>query len=220
MFTDGSTLLAQSRVFTEQGGDVTIWSSNGDINAGKGAKTTSEIPPVSYLCTTDAWCFQNPAGQVSGAGIATLQTVAGAPEGAVYLMAPRGTVDAGDAGIRVSGNLVIAAAHVANADNVQVKGDAVGLPVVQSVNVGALNAASSAASAATKAAEDVARQQQADARDRQPSVISVQVLGDNPSASVDSARNGAYDPSSPVQVMRRGSANDQLTPAERARLTQ
>ncbi len=220
MFTDGSMLLAQSRVFTEQGGDVTIWSSNGDINAGKGAKTTSEIPPVSYLCTTDAWCFQNPAGQVSGAGIATLQTVAGAPEGAVYLMAPRGTVDAGDAGIRVSGNLVIAAAHVANADNVQVKGDAVGLPVVQSVNVGALNAASSAASAATKAAEDVARQQQADARDRQPSVISVQVLGDNPSASVDSARNGAYDPSSPVQVMRRGSANDQLTPAERARLTQ
>ncbi|UPG87512.1 filamentous hemagglutinin family protein [Luteibacter aegosomatis] len=218
MFGDGSTLLAQSRIFTEQGGDVTIWSSNGDINAGKGAKTSSEIPPVRYLCTIDAWCLQDAAGQVSGAGIATLQTVAGAPEGSVYLMAPRGTVDAGDAGIRVSGNLVVAAAHVANADNVQVKGESIGLPVVQSVNVGALNAASSAASAATKAAEDVARQQQSDARDRMPSIISVQVLGGDPSASIDGTRRGVgYDPNGPVQVVRRG-RNDGLTPEERSRM--
>jgi hypothetical protein len=222
IFTDTSTLLAQSRIFTEQGGDVTIWSSNGDINAGKGAKTNSEIPPVRYLCTVDAWCFQDSAGQVSGAGIATLQTIPEAPEGSVYLMAPRGTVDAGDAGIRVSGNLVVAAAHVANADNVQVKGDSVGLPVVQSVNVGALNAASSAATAATKAAEDVARQQQSDARDRQPSIISVQVIGADPSASIDGATHGsAYDSASPVQVVRRaGVAGDGLTPTERARLMQ
>jgi hypothetical protein len=222
IFTDTSTLLAQSRIFTEQGGDVTIWSSNGDINAGKGAKTNSEIPPVRYECTLDAWCSQDAAGQVSGAGIATLQTIPDAPEGSVYLMAPRGTVDAGDAGIRVSGNLVVAAAHVANADNVQVKGDSVGLPVVQAVNVGALNAASSAATAATKAAEDVARQQQSDARDRQPSIISVQVIGGDPSASIDSGTHGsAYDSESPVQVVRRaGVAGDGLTPTERARLMQ
>jgi filamentous hemagglutinin family protein len=222
IFTDTSTLLAQSRIFTEQGGDVTIWSSNGDINAGKGAKTNSEIPPVRYECTLDAWCSQDAAGQVSGAGIATLQTIPDAPEGSVYLMAPRGTVDAGDAGIRVSGNLVVAAAHVANADNVQVKGDSVGLPVVQAVNVGALNAASSAATAATKAAEDVARQQQSDARDRQPSIISVQVIGGDPSASIDTGTHGsAYDSASPVQVVRRaGVAGDGLTPTERARLMQ
>jgi filamentous hemagglutinin family protein len=222
IFTDTSTLLAQSRIFTEQGGDVTIWSSNGDINAGKGAKTNSEIPPVRYECTLDAWCSQDAAGQVSGAGIATLQTIPDAPEGSVYLMAPRGTVDAGDAGIRVSGNLVVAAAHVANADNVQVKGDSVGLPVVQAVNVGALNAASSAATAATKAAEDVARQQQSDARDRQPSIISVQVIGADPSASIDSGTRGSgYDSASPVQVVRRaGIAGDGLTPTERARLMQ
>ena len=222
LFADGSTLLAQSRIFTEQGGDVTIWSSNGDINAGKGAKTNSEIPPVTYLCTIDAWCSQDAAGQVSGAGIATLQTIPGAPEGSVYLMAPRGTVDAGDAGIRVSGNLVVAAAHVANADNVQVKGESVGLPVVQAVNVGALNAASSAATAATKAAEDVARQQQSDARDRQPSIISVQVIGGDPSASIDAAPRGVdYDNASPVQVVRQaGRAGDGLTAMERARLSQ
>jgi len=217
--TDRSTLLAQSRIFTEQGGDIVMWSSNGDINAGKGAKTNSEIPPVRYLCTVDAWCAQDPSGQVAGAGIATLQTVPGAPEGSVYLMAPRGTVDAGDAGIRVSGNLVVAAARVANADNVQVKGESVGLPVVQSVNVGALNAASAAANAASKAAEDVVRQQQSDSRDRMPSIISVQVVGGNSGASVSPSKAaGAYDSDSAVQVVRRAGYGDGLTDAERSRL--
>ncbi|MGO4780203.1 hypothetical protein AB4084_32495, partial [Lysobacter sp. 2RAB21] len=34
IFTDRSVLLAQSRIFTQQGGKMLIWSSNGDINAG------------------------------------------------------------------------------------------------------------------------------------------------------------------------------------------
>ncbi|WNL44455.1 filamentous hemagglutinin family protein [Dyella sp. BiH032] len=227
LFTDRSVLLAQSRVFTEQGGDLVIWSSNGDINAGQGAKTTAEIPPPTYLCTVDAWCRLDARGQVSGAGIATLQTVPGAPEGSVYLVAPRGTVDAGDAGIRVSGNLIVAAARVANADNIQVQGEKIGVPVTQSVNVGALNAANAAASAVSKAAEDMARQQQDDARSKLPSVISVQVLGaGDTSASLDSGKGASlrYDPSSPVQVLGGGMlssrAMERLTPEERKRLAQ
>ncbi|MBT2118369.1 filamentous hemagglutinin family protein [Dyella sp. LX-66] len=227
MFTDRSVLLAQSRVFTEQGGDLVLWSSNGDINAGQGAKTTTEIPPPTYLCTIDAWCRLDARGQVSGAGIATLQTVPGAPSGSVYLVAPRGTVDAGDAGIRVSGNLIVAAARVVNADNIQVQGEKVGVPVTQAVNVGALNAASAAASAVSKAAEDMARQQQDDARSKQPSVISVQVLGyGDGSASLDNGRGAPrpYDPSSPVQVLGGGMlstrARQQLTADERKRLAE
>ncbi|MGO4702976.1 filamentous haemagglutinin family protein [Dyella sp. 2RAB6] len=227
MFTDRGVVLAQSRVFTEQGGDLVLWSSNGDINAGQGAKTTTEIPPPSYLCTIDAWCRLDARGQVSGAGIATLQTVPGAPSGSVYLVAPRGTVDAGDAGIRVSGNLIVAAARVVNADNIQVQGEKVGVPVTQSVNVGALNAASAAASAVSKAAEDMARQQQDDARSKQPSVISVQVLGyGDGSASLDNGRGTPrlYDPSSPVQVLGGGMlssrARQQLTAEERKRLAE
>jgi filamentous hemagglutinin family protein len=217
VFTDRSLLLAQSRVFTEQGGDVTIWSSNGDINAGQGAKTNSEVPPPRYLCDIDAWCRLDARGQVSGAGIATLQTVEGAEPGNAFLIAPRGTVDAGDAGIRVSGNLVIAAARVANADNIQVKGDAIGIPVTAAVNVGALNAASAAATAASQAAEDVARKQQSDARDKMPSEISVRVLrdGDNTSSIMPKA---GYDNASPVQVLSRNDANAQLTDAERKAL--
>jgi hypothetical protein len=216
VFTDRSLLLAQSRVFTEQGGDVTIWSSNGDINAGQGAKTSSEVPPPTFLCDVDAWCRVDARGQVSGAGIATLQSVEGAPQGNAYLIAPRGTVDAGDAGIRVSGNLVIAAARVANADNIQVKGDSVGIPVTASVNVGALNAAGAAATAATQAAEDVARKQQSDARDKLPSEISVHVLSDGDNTS--SVSPGSYDSSSPVQVLGRGDGTGQLTDAERKAL--
>jgi filamentous hemagglutinin family protein len=217
IFTDRSLLLAQSRVFTEQGGDVTIWSSNGDINAGQGAKTSSEVPPPTFLCDVDAWCRVDARGQVSGAGIATLQSVEGAAAGNAYLIAPRGTVDAGDAGIRVSGNLVIAAARVANADNIQVKGDSIGVPLTATVNIGALNAASAAATAATQAAEDVARKQQSDARDKLPSEISVHVLseGDNTSSVSPAA---SYDNASPVQVLGRSDGAGQLTEAERKAL--
>ena len=218
IFTDRSVLLAQSRIFTEQGGDIVAWSSNGDINAGKGAKTTSEVPPLILLCDIDAFCKPAPLGEVSGAGIATLQSVVGAPTGNAFLMAPRGTVDAGDAGIRVSGNLVVAAAQVANADNIQVQGEKIGVPVAQSVNVGALSAASAAASAVTHVVEDMANKQRDDARNQQPSVISVHVLGaggDASSSLQGSGGTGSYDQDSPVQVLGAG----RLTSAKRRVLT-
>ncbi len=226
MFTDRSVLLAQSRIFTEQGGDLVMWSSNGDINAGQGAKTTAEIPPPTYLCTYDAWCRIDARGEVSGAGIATLQTVQGAPGGSVYLIAPRGTVDAGDAGIRVSGNLVVAAAQVANADNIQVQGTKIGTPVVQSVNIGALNAASAAANAVNQVAADIANKQRDDARSQQSSVITVNVLGPGEGSGSTSGPPSAstYNPDSPVQVLGAGHLDSArrkaLTAAEQKRLAE
>lgn len=223
MFTDRSVLLAQSRIFTEQGGDMVIWSSNGDINAGQGAKTTSVLPAPSYICTPDAYCIVDARGEVSGAGIATLQTIPGAPRGSVYLVAPRGTVDAGDAGIRVSGNLVVAAAQVLNADNIQVQGQKIGVPVAQSVNVGALTAAGAAAGAVSKVAQDMANQQQNDAIGKQPSIISVQVLGFG-DGSTSIQGGGSYDPNSPVQILGAGPLSDarkrSLTEAERRQLSE
>ncbi len=154
IFTDSSVLLAQSRIFTQQGGDVLIWSSNGDINAGKGAKTNTEVPPAAYLCDPDHFCLVDAKSQVSGAGIAVLQTRPGATAGSANLVAPRGTVDAGDAGIRVAGRLNVAAFRVANADNIQVAGAVIGVPT-GAVDTGALAAANAAGSAATKVAESV-----------------------------------------------------------------
>jgi hypothetical protein len=151
VFTDRNVLLAQSRIFTEQGGDLLIWSSNGDINAGKGAKTSSEIPPPAFLCDIDQFCVTDARSQVSGAGIAVLQTLAGQPSGTANLVAPGGTVDAGDAGIRVSGSLNVAALQVANADNIAVSGNASGVPSA-AVDTGALGAASSVSASASQTA--------------------------------------------------------------------
>jgi filamentous hemagglutinin family protein len=223
IFTDRSLLLAQSRVFTEQGGDMVIWSSNGDINAGQGAKTVAVIPPPTYLCDLNAFCLLDAKGEVSGAGIATLQTIPDAPSGNVYLVAPRGTVDAGDAGIRVSGNLVVAAAQVLNADNIQVQGTKIGVPVAQTVNVGALTNAAAAAGAVSKVAQDMAKQQQNDALGKQPSIISVQVLGFG-DGSTSIMGGSSYDPNSPVQVLGAGPLSDvrkkSLTEAERRQLSE
>lgn len=204
IFTDRSLLLAQSRIFTEQGGSMVIWSSNGDINAGQGAKTVADIPPPTYLCDLNAFCLIDAKGEVTGAGIATLQTIPGAPTGNVYLIAPRGTVDAGDAGIRVSGNLVVAAAQVLNADNIQVQGTKIGVPIAQTVNIGALTSASAAAGAVSKVAQSMVQQQQNDALSKQPSIIAVQVLGFGDSSGMINENSNGYDPSSPVQVLGAG----------------
>ncbi|MBX4378107.1 filamentous hemagglutinin family protein, partial [Mycobacterium tuberculosis] len=87
--------------------------------------------------------------------------------------APLGTIDAGEAGIRVSGNINLAALQVLNAANIQVQGESKGLPVLASVNVNALASASAAANSASQAAPDVMRKSQDEARRNQPSVISV-----------------------------------------------
>lgn len=161
VFADSSLLLAQSRIFTQQGGDVMLWSSNGDINAGKGAKTSSEIPPLEFTCDDDLFCVVDTGSRVSGAGIAALQTQVDQPGGAVNLIAPAGTVDAGDAGIRVSGNLNVAAQQVANADNIQVEGVKVGVPT-GSVDAGAVAVASAVAAAVTQSVEQAAGERKRD----------------------------------------------------------
>ena len=79
--------------------------------------------------------------------------------GDVDLIAPKGTVNAGDAGIRSAGNLFIAAQTVVGADNIQVGGISVGVPVA---DTGALSAgvagASSVGNSASKVAEDATKQ--------------------------------------------------------------
>jgi hypothetical protein len=53
-FTDGNFVLNQSRLFTEQGGDIIMWSSNGDLNAGEGPKTSANFPPVAVRISNNA----------------------------------------------------------------------------------------------------------------------------------------------------------------------
>ena len=63
---------------------MTIWSSNGDINAGEGAKTTSAVPQPNYQMDPDVYFLVNPASEVTG----RRQTIPDAPSGNVYRLAP------------------------------------------------------------------------------------------------------------------------------------
>ena len=83
----------------------------------------------------------SPSAPATGAGIATLAPIAEVPAGDVDLYAPLGTIDAGEAGIRVSGNINIHAQQVLNAANIKAQGESVGVPVAASVNTGALSSA-------------------------------------------------------------------------------
>lgn len=186
IFTDTSVLLAQSRIFTEQGGAIMIWSSNGDINAGKGSKTTADVPEPIYVCDSDFYCTRDARGEVTGAGIATLQTIPGAPSANVETVVPRGTVDFGAAGVRSSGNLIVAAQFVANAANAQVRGITIGVPT-HSVDVSANVSASSAAAAAAQEAVQAVQQSR---RNDRPSVFVVTIDGFGPEA-------GDCDPDKP-----------------------
>ncbi|MDD1136746.1 filamentous hemagglutinin family protein [Pseudomonas sp. TNT2022 ID233] len=229
LYSEGSILLGQSRIMTTFGGSILGWSAEGDINAGRGSKTTVVYTPPKRVYDTWGNVTLSPSVPSTGAGIATLNPIAEVAPGDIDLIAPLGTIDAGEAGIRVSGNVNIAALTVVNAANISVQGKATGVPVVSAVNTGAITSASSAASSATQAAEDVARQQQAASRQSQASVFTVQVLSFG-NEQLAPTRDGAsraptpgYNPNSPVQVLGAGAldeqAKQQLTEEERGQLT-
>ncbi|WP_434580935.1 filamentous haemagglutinin family protein [Pseudomonas sp. Z1-6] len=227
LFSNGSVLLGQSRIMTTFGGDILAWSATGDINAGRGSKTTLVYTPPKRVYDNWGNVTLSPSVPSTGAGIATLNPIAEVAPGDIDLLAPLGTIDAGEAGIRVSGNINIAALHVVNAANIQVQGKSNGVPVSAVVNTGALTNASSAAASASDAAEGVAREQQAASRNRMPSVFSVQVLGFGNERLAPSQEGASrapdHEPNNSVRVLGAGRLDDQarnqLTPEEQRNLT-
>jgi filamentous hemagglutinin len=190
IYTDGSVIVGTSRIFTLHGGDEVIWSSDGDIAAGASSKTVQSAPPTRVLIDpTSADVQIDLAGLYTGGGIGVLETIAGAPPADVALIAPKGSIDAGDAGIRVSGNLTIAAVEVLNAGNISVGGKSSGVPTVAAPNLGGLSAATAAAGAAENTAQASVQQPRNPlAPIELPSIITVEVIGygggdSDPSAS-------------------------------------
>lgn len=199
IMSDGSIDLYVSRVFTLQGGDLTMWTSNGNISAGAGAKTSTFNIPLKFRMSNDARVSVDAFGLSTGAGIGVLDanrtseasSDAAPPPWAVDntqprdpgeelrkksrmdLLAFKGEINAGDAGIRVVGDLNIAALRIVNAANITVSGAATGVPTVQAPNIGGLTEASNVAGSAAQAAAPPSQSRAGE----QQSIIIVEVLG-------------------------------------------
>jgi hypothetical protein len=222
-YTDGDVQIFQSRIFTQQGGNVELFSANGDLNAGKGPKTSAAYPPLRLICDVDGYCRVNPAGLVTGAGVGALLSVPGQDpaKSNVILTAPHGVVDFGAAGVRVAGNLNIVALQVLNAFNVDVGGVSLGVPTAAAPNVGAGISANDAAGAMQQNSEPTQQ------NNAQPSIIIVEVLGfggedgatqDEEQEDKKKQRSGSresYDPNSAVHML----GNGRLTEAQKQGLT-
>jgi hypothetical protein len=118
-----SVEVNRSRVFTVGKGDLLMWASTGDIDAGRGAKTVTGAPPPVYRVGPGGVVVVDTSGSYAGSGIAVLDE-----SSTLDLYAPRGTIDAGDAGITSAGNAFLGAARFVGGDNLQVGGVAVGAP--------------------------------------------------------------------------------------------
>jgi filamentous hemagglutinin len=179
IFTAQNVNVGTSRVFTLRGGNEIIWSTLGDIAAGSAPKTVLAAPPTRVLVDPQSADVKTDlAGLATGGGIGVLETVAGVPPSDIDLIAPAGTIDAGDAGIRASGNVNLAAVHIINASNITAGGTSSGIPTVTAPNIGSLTAASNSTAAVSNAAVGIANQNRdAAAVQEVASLISVDVLG-------------------------------------------
>jgi filamentous hemagglutinin len=181
IFADGDVNVGSSRIFTLHGGNEIIWSTDGNIDAGASSKTVLSAPPTRVVVDSTSGDVETDLGGLAtGGGIGVLASEAGVAPGDVDLIAPNGVVDAGDAGIRATGNLNIAAVQVLNASNISVGGKSSGVPTVTSVNLGAITAGSSAAGSSQQAASTTATgrpQNSAQTAQDLPSLITVEVVG-------------------------------------------
>jgi filamentous hemagglutinin family protein len=169
----------QSRVFTLEGGNILLWSSAGNIDAGRGPKTTIVAsPPILTIDASGNLQVEYP-GAASGSGIGVLQTNLNVIPGDVDLIAPVGVVNAGDAGIRSAGNLTIAAVKVVGADNIQVGGTSAGVPAPPASpgGLGGLTNTSEVKKSAERTTDQLSSGGNAGSERYVPSFITVEVIG-------------------------------------------
>ena len=113
----------QSRVFTVGKGDLLMWSSQGNLDAGRGAKTVTGAPPPVFRFDDQGNFVIDTSGSFTGSGIAVLDAAS-----TLDLYAPKGEINAGDAGIKSVGNAFFGAARFVGGDNLSIGGVAIGAP--------------------------------------------------------------------------------------------
>ncbi|MDE2450942.1 MAG: filamentous hemagglutinin family protein [Gammaproteobacteria bacterium] len=161
MVSYGDIDVNQSRVFAADGGNILMWSTQGNIDAGRGARSAISAPPPTITINpqtgTVTQVFPN---ALTGSGIQALSTTAGTSPGSVDLFAPHGVVNANEAGI-VAGNITIYAVQVLGTNNISFSGTAVGVPVAVTGLGASLAAASSSGAAASSVGQSSVTQSSA-----------------------------------------------------------
>jgi filamentous hemagglutinin len=186
-YADKGFEVNQSKVVTQIDGDITIWVNNGDIDAGRGSKTATSVPQRIINTDVNGNTTITNVGVAAGSGIQAQSfdpdgpngPEVEPPRGTVAAIAPRGAVDAGEAGI-VAGDLFVLAPVVLNAANINAAGATQGVPTGATGVVGAnFTAAPDAVSNAVQdVASNVAQAASQPIIDSAfPSLISVEVLG-------------------------------------------
>ncbi|MEO5916529.1 MAG: filamentous hemagglutinin family protein [Luteolibacter sp.] len=183
IFANNDVNIGIGRIFTPRDGNEIIWSSKGDIAAGSSSKTVQTASPTRVRIDPQSASVQTDlSGLATGGGIGVLDTVKGVEPGNVDLIDPEGTIDAGDAGIRVSGNLNISAHVVLNTSNISAGGTSTGTPstAVSGPSISTVTSASNAAAAVTNTEMKPGEQQPdqtAVSEDNSLSIITVDVIG-------------------------------------------
>ena len=171
-----SVNVDQSRVFTVGVGDLLMWASNGSLDAGRGGKTVLGAPAPRYYLDASGQFVADVSGSFSGSGIAVLN-----PASSLDLYAPKGEINAGDAGIKSLGNAYFGAASFVGADNLSVGGLSVGAPPPASTGgatAGLAAVAQSASSATTINAGDSDAEKERKRRKRLNLVLDFLGFGD------------------------------------------
>jgi filamentous hemagglutinin len=145
----------ESRVFAADGGDILAWTTFGDIDAGRGAKTSISAPSPNIVYDLNGQPTVTFRAPIAGSGIQALAATPGVTPGHVYLFAPNGVVNANEAGI-VAGSLTVAATAVLGTNNISVSGTTVGVPVAVTGLGASFSGAASAAAGATNTAVSTA----------------------------------------------------------------
>lgn len=131
VFSRGDVNVNESRLMTFYGGDITVWSDEGIINAGRGSKTAINPSQSLKVMRDDGSYITRFSPPSVGSGVRAMTYDAGngkaQPEAGDITLVAR-LVDAGEAGI-YGGKVFIAADTVLNATNIASSGVSVGVPV-------------------------------------------------------------------------------------------
>ncbi|HUJ16784.1 MAG TPA: filamentous hemagglutinin family protein [Nitrospirota bacterium] len=136
-------------------GDITVWSDQGSINAGRGSRTAVSASPPKRIKTSSGNYITvfTPPAVGSGIRAATYGDNPPTP-GNIHLFAPSGIIDAGEAGI-AGGRVTLAALQVNNAANINFSLGSVGMPQASqgATSLGTLAGSASTAQTSQMAAD-------------------------------------------------------------------